>query len=66
MLEELNNKGLIKENEGVWVIFIQGHPIPLIVLWDSWQYQHKISDLGDFNSGDHTKAYEAHLNAEKV
>ena len=23
-------------------------------------------DLGDFNSGDHTKAYEAHLNAEKV
>jgi len=23
-------------------------------------------DLGAFNAGDHTKAYEAHLNAEKV
>ncbi|XP_066361793.1 arginine--tRNA ligase, cytoplasmic-like isoform X2 [Miscanthus floridulus] len=45
VLEELNNKGLIKESEGARVIFIQGHQIPLIVVKSDGGFNYASTDL---------------------
>ncbi|XP_062179878.1 arginine--tRNA ligase, chloroplastic/mitochondrial-like isoform X2 [Phragmites australis] len=45
VLEELNNKGLIKESEGARVIFIEGHQIPLIVVKRDGGFNYASTDL---------------------
>lgn len=45
VLEELNNKGLIKESEGAKVIFIEGHQIPLIVVKRDGGFNYASTDL---------------------
>uniref|UniRef100_A0A804QSM8 arginine--tRNA ligase n=2 Tax=Zea mays TaxID=4577 RepID=A0A804QSM8_MAIZE len=45
VLEELSNKGLIKESEGARVIFIQGHQIPLIVVKSDGGFNYASTDL---------------------
>ncbi|KAF0926639.1 hypothetical protein E2562_026995 [Oryza meyeriana var. granulata] len=45
VLEELDNKGLIKESEGAKVIFIEGHQIPLIVVKRDGGFNYASTDL---------------------
>ncbi|XP_062230846.1 arginine--tRNA ligase, chloroplastic/mitochondrial-like isoform X2 [Phragmites australis] len=45
VLEELNDKGLIKESEGARVIFIEGHQIPLIVVKRDGGFNYASTDL---------------------
>ncbi|KAL6897786.1 hypothetical protein ACP4OV_006745 [Aristida adscensionis] len=45
VLEELSNKGLIKESEGARVIFIEGHQIPLIVVKRDGGFNYASTDL---------------------
>ncbi|KAJ8641728.1 hypothetical protein MRB53_018422 [Persea americana] len=45
VLEELNNKGLIVESEGARVIFIEGQPIPFIVVKSDGGFNYASTDL---------------------
>ncbi|KAI0496816.1 hypothetical protein KFK09_023140 [Dendrobium nobile] len=45
VLEELSTKGLIEESDGARVIFIQGQPIPLIVVKRDGGYNYASTDL---------------------
>eukprot|EP00262_Sarcandra_glabra_P012845 TRINITY_DN3397_c1_g3_i1.p1 TRINITY_DN3397_c1_g3~~TRINITY_DN3397_c1_g3_i1.p1 ORF type:complete len:596 (-),score=108.31 TRINITY_DN3397_c1_g3_i1:142-1929(-) len=45
ILEELTNRGLIEESEGARVIFIEGQPIPLIVVKKDGGFNYASTDL---------------------
>ncbi|XP_077228431.1 arginine--tRNA ligase, cytoplasmic-like isoform X2 [Tasmannia lanceolata] len=45
VLEELTNKGLIEESEGARVIFIEGQPIPFIVVKRDGGFNYASTDL---------------------